>query len=207
MKKYENFTCPLMAGGWTIKILQSFLLPFLITFLFEEWFLKIAIMLLGVVEYIISSMLTRYGFAIHKSFVWMRINSDGLSNAFCKISWDEIKIENIHFEHLRIKKKTTNRRQLRFVTGDFGIAMIIQKEPDNNTTFKNYSLKKGICLPLDAKSKGAILRNCPENSPLKDLLSGLSVEAIRELISQKELKKESKKARTVSAQEIIEGER
>ncbi|MBQ8146583.1 MAG: hypothetical protein IJ039_07340 [Clostridia bacterium] len=204
MKQYENVTCPQLAFNWSIKLIESFLIPILLAFLFDDVFLKVAFIAFGVLDYIISSMLTGYGFSVMKAFVWFKIGQNGVSNAFYKIVWNEIQLESIYFEHIKIKRTLTNNHKLKFVAGDCGIVMMIQKEK-SNSTFKNYSLKKTVCIPLNAHTKTALLKNCPEGSTVKNALNEFDEEYILELICEKESKTNNKKSKlAVSALEICE---
>lgn len=193
MENYKSITCPQLAFNWSIKLIESFLIPILLSFLLDELFLKVAFITFGVLDYIISSLLTTYGFSVIKAFIWFKVDQDGISNFFCKIRWDEIQLENIYFEHIRIKRTLTNNHKLKFVSGDCGVVMMVQKKNTANTNFKKYSLKNAICIPLNAQTRTALVKNCSNNFTIKNALVEFQEEYILEMLSKHKLKVNKKK--------------
>ena len=92
--------------------------------------------------------LYRFSFAVFRSLILVKFDDEGIKNSYCKIKYEEIAhigYENIEFVSTRGHKK-------------LGVILIINgKDKD----FKSYDIKNSICIPLNKKTKKALIENAP----------------------------------------------
>ena len=173
MKKITKFTCPKMALRIVVHYIIEASLLFLV--LLVKY---LPVQLLGVFAVVLSNFmfikLNGYGASIFRSFIRVRISEKGISNAFCKIKWEEI--QRTEYEYLEIKCNARTNKYIRLIAGKYGLVLFVSKiQSKEEITFNNYSLKNTICMPFDENIKKIIeerrqaetvddseeTRNCP----------------------------------------------
>ena len=146
-KKMIKFTCPKMALRWSIHIIISLLLLFVLIYFPKEIYLKVFFAIAIVCLFFVPVKLSGYGFSVFRCFILVKIDSKGISNIFCKIKWNEI--VDIQYEMLETEFKAKYNKMR--IAGNFGLVMFLTGKANENATFRKYSLKKTICVPFDEK--------------------------------------------------------
>ena len=147
MDKCLKITCPKMAIRWSLYIFINILLFFVVFCFSTSFYFKLIFSIAIICSFFISIKLSGYGFSVFRCFILVKIDSQGVSNAFCKMTWDEI-IE-IQYETLETKFKLKASKTR--IAGNFGLVMFLSKEENKNISFRKYLLKNTICLPFDEK--------------------------------------------------------
>ena len=154
MKKITKFTCPKMALRIVVHYIIEASLLFLV--LLVKY---LPVQLLGVFGVVLSNFMfikfNGYGASIFRSFIRVRISEEGISNAFCKIKWEEIR--RVEYEYLEIKYNARRHQYIWNITTKYGLVLFVSKIQSNEKiTFNNYSLKNTICMPFDENIKKII---------------------------------------------------
>ena len=179
MKKIQIFTCGKMAWRLILAIVVAFAMPIVFLWVSDDIFLRIVIAIFSVLGIFFVILTNGYGFSILRCLIPVKIDSEGISNCFCSIKWEEIK--GMQFERVKIEK-IMRTKSIIITNGEYGVVLIVHKnesdvpseENTNIKTFKNYSLKNSICVPVSIKTLQKISQIFPENNEFK--------EAYRELI-------------------------
>lgn len=144
-KKIIKFTCPKMVIRWAIYILTNILLLSIMILCLNDFYSMIVSVIAIVGTFFIPVKLSGYGFSVFRCFILVKIDSQGISNAFCKMKWNEIL--DIQYEKLETEFKAKSNKMR--IAGNFGLIMLLSKETKENVTFRKYSLKNTICVPFD----------------------------------------------------------
>ena len=147
------FTCPKMSLYLTLRLLIALLFVGLSIYVFWDMiFVAIAFSIFFIITSIILTVSSTC--LSFRSFILVKVNEEGINNAFCKIKWDEI--TKIEYENLELENTRSTKR--------FGIVLIIYKNDDTSKSFKAYHLKEAICIPINEKTKKAILEYSPKTA-------------------------------------------
>ena len=146
MKNF-TFTCPKLARTLIINTLVSIIIC-VVAILINKILIFSIPFIIFLFALLPSITLYESSFAVFRSLILVKFDGEGIKNSYCKIKYKEIAhigYENIEFASTRGHKK-------------FGIILIINgKDKD----FKSYDIKNSICIPLNKKTKKALIENAP----------------------------------------------
>ena len=149
MKNF-TFTCPKLAFALIARIIAGLVFCGLAIFVCKDFLIFALPSVLSIVGMAIIACISlyRFSFAVFRSLILVKFDDEGIKNSYCKIKYKEIAhigYENIEFVATRGHKK-------------LGIILIINgKDKD----FKSYDIKNSICIPLNKKTKKALIENAP----------------------------------------------
>lgn len=149
MKNF-TFTYPKLAFALIARIIAGLVFCGASIFVCKDFLIFALPFVINIVGMAIIACISlyRFSFAVFRSLILVKFDDEGIKNSYCKIKYKEIAhigYENIEFASTRGHKK-------------FGIILIINgKDKD----FKSYDIKNSICIPLNKKTKKALIENAP----------------------------------------------
>ena len=148
--KNLTFACPKLAVALIVRIIAGLVFCGASIFVCKDFLIFAFPFVFSFVGMAIIACISlyRFSFAVFRSLILVKFDDEGIKNSYCKIKYKEIAhigYENIEFASTRGHKK-------------FGIILIINgKDKD----FKSYDIKNSICIPLNKKTKKALIENAP----------------------------------------------
>ena len=149
------FACPKLAVKWIVGFfirMSFFAICIVLTAKFAPTVYTIVAIIGAVIAFLLSEYLSvkrcGYGASLYKCFIVSKIGKNSVSNCFCKINIDNIRV--IGYEHVCAQHANSRR----YIKGDFGIVVLIsENEAEKGKSFSKYSVKDTICLPLSESVK------------------------------------------------------
>lgn len=159
MKSYTVFTHKTMAKQVIVQKVFDSVAPIILCVIFPKWYFILTVAMYLLYRIVSDAVVSGYSFSIYRSFILVKINEKGISNLFCKITWEEI--NTIHGEVVDITSKASNWA-FKQLAKNYGTVILISKgKNDKEQSFKKYSLFKTICLELNEKNRAYVSRCCP----------------------------------------------
>ena len=145
------FTCPKLAKTLIINTLVSIIFCVVAILINKILIFSIPFIILFL-ALLPSITLYEFSFAVFRSLILVKLDNEGIKNAFCKIKYDEI--TNIGYECLEFKAP---RR--RGYVEKYSLVIIVNGK---DKTFRSYDKKTAICIPLNEKTKKAFIEYAPQ---------------------------------------------
>lgn len=149
--KNLSFTCPKLARTLIIHTLVSIIFCVVAILINKILIFSIPFIILFL-ALLPSITLYEFSFAVFRSLILVKLDNEGIKNAFCKIKYDEI--TNIGYECLEFKAP---RR--RGYVEKYSLVIIVNGK---DKTFRSYDKKTAICIPLNEKTKKAFIEYAPQ---------------------------------------------
>ena len=182
---YMDFACPKFALKWLFIVAKSILIMLITLLLIDDKIVRMIGITIGIFDYMINCWISSYGLSLNKVYIPTKVSTEGISNPFCKIKWDEV--EQVCFEHLEIKRWFLIPSK--HIRGDFGLVALIHKKKDlSERNFKKSSLIKTVCISWDVKTRAAIMRNCPEVTLMRKIAGEAGDITILDALSERKTK-------------------
>lgn len=151
--KKTMLTCPKVGLIFVCYSLFIILISVFIAFLIQN-ILVGCIFVLFIESFAVFGFWCLWGRAVFRAWIPVSIDEKGVSNRYCKISWDEI--EGVGFDYLQYPLD-----RMRFREADVGMILYFSKKKDRES-LAGCSLRDTVFFPKNQKSIELIRQYAPD---------------------------------------------